>query len=115
MNIRLIEDFEYELLSGTDDVFLTSLCYDSRKVKENDVFVCLSGSNFDAHTVIEEIIKKQPSLVVVEKDVEVKAEVNIIKVSSGRQALAILSAALFDYPAKKMTMIGVTGTKVRLT
>lgn len=111
MNIRLIEDFEYELLSGTDDVFLTSLCYDSRKVKENDVFVCLSGSNFDAHTVIEEIIKKQPSLVVVEKDVEVKAEVNIIKVSSGRQALAILSAALFDYPAKKMTMIGVTGTK----
>ena len=115
MKLSEIKDFEYELISGNEDVEFEHICYDSRKINENDIFVCLTGSNFDAHSIIKDIALKKPSYIIVEKDIETDIEANIIKVDSTRQALAILSAAIFAYPATKMTMIGVTGTKGKTT
>ena len=46
---------------------------------------------------------------------EEKKQVTILRVSDARRALALLSAARFGYPAKKLTMIGVTGTKGKTT
>ena len=53
--------------------------------------------------------------VVVEKDVEVPENVTVIKVEDTRYALALMSAAYFGYPADKMKVIGITGTKGKTT
>ena len=42
-------------------------------------------------------------------------DVTVIRVENGRNALALLSAARFGYPAGKMVTIGVTGTKGKTT
>lgn len=115
MKLKDIENLEYELISGNEDIEFEHICYDSRKLEENEVFICLSGSNFDTHNIIEEIASKKPSYILVEKDINIDTKANIIKVSSTRQALALLSAAVFDYPAKKLSLIGVTGTKGKTT
>ena len=51
----------------------------------------------------------------IEKEVEVPADVTVIRVENGRLALAELSAARFGYPAEKLITIGITGTKGKTT
>ena len=53
---------------------------------------------------------------VVEREVSgIPEDVTVLKVENGRNALALLSAARFGYPAEKMVTIGVTGTKGKTT
>ncbi len=52
---------------------------------------------------------------IVEKDVEAPEDVTVIKVENTRYALALISAAYFGYPAEKLKVIGITGTKGKTT
>ncbi|MBQ5868275.1 MAG: UDP-N-acetylmuramoyl-L-alanyl-D-glutamate--2,6-diaminopimelate ligase, partial [Lachnospiraceae bacterium] len=105
----------YELVQGSLDASVEEVIYDSRKAKENTVFVCIKGSVRDSHDFIPEVLEKGCKILVVEKEVEVPADVTVIKVENGRLALAELSAARFDYPAEKLVTIGITGTKGKTT
>ena len=46
----LLERLEYEVRQGSDEIEITELVYDSRKVTEGSVFVCISGAVSDGHT-----------------------------------------------------------------
>lgn len=48
-----------------------------------------------------------------EKDVEVPADITVIKVPNMREAMELAVPYFYDYPGKKMRMIGVTGTMVK--
>jgi UDP-N-acetylmuramoyl-L-alanyl-D-glutamate--2,6-diaminopimelate ligase len=112
---KLLEKLEYEVIQGTDQAIITSLVYDSRKVEEGSVFVCIAGMVADGHDFVAEVMALGANTVIVEKPVEVPNNVNVIMVSETRRALAYMSAAYFDYPAKKMKLIGITGTKGKTT
>lgn len=112
---QLIQDMQYEVLTGSIDTEVTTLVYDSRKVEKGSVFVCISGSVRDAHEFIPDVVSKGAAAVVVEKDVEPLEGVTYIKVSDSRLALASMSAAYFGHPAKKLKTIGITGTKGKTT
>ena len=112
---QLIEDMDYEVLSGRVDTEVTTLVYDSRKVEKGSVFVCISGSVRDAHDFIPDVVAKGAAAVIVEKDVELQEGVTYIKVANSRLALACMSAAYFDHPARKLKTIGITGTKGKTT
>lgn len=116
MKIRqLLEELEYTLLAGDIDTEISTLVYDSRKVQEGSVFVCISGTLRDAHDFIPDVIAKGAKAIVVEKDVERKEGITYIKVENSRRALAYLSAAYFGHPARKLKTIGITGTKGKTT
>lgn len=112
---QLIQDMQYEVLTGSIDTEVTTLVYDSRKVEKGSVFVCISGSVRDAHEFIPDVVSKGAAAVVVEKDVEPLEGVTYIKVSDSRLVLACMSAAYFGHPAKKLKTIGITGTKGKTT
>lgn len=112
---QLIEDMDYEVLAGRVDTEVTTLVYDSRKVEKGSVFVCISGSVRDAHDFITDVVAKGAAAVIVEKDVELQEGVTYIKVANSRLALACMSAAYFDHPARKLKTIGITGTKGKTT
>ena len=112
---QLIEDMDYEVLAGRVDTEVTTLVYDSRKVEKGSVFVCISGSVRDAHDFIPDVVAKGEAAVIVEKDVELQEGVTYIKVANSRLALACMSAAYFDHPARKLKTIGITGTKGKTT
>lgn len=112
---KLLEKMEYSLLSGDLDTEISTLVYDSRKVEEGSVFVCISGSVRDAHEFIPDVILKGAAAIIVEKDVAITEGVTYIKVDNTRLALACMSAAYFDYPAEKLKTIGITGTKGKTT
>ncbi|MCR4891194.1 MAG: UDP-N-acetylmuramoyl-L-alanyl-D-glutamate--2,6-diaminopimelate ligase [Lachnospiraceae bacterium] len=114
----LLENLDYQLIEGKiEGVEVSKLVYDSRKIEEGCLFVCIEGANFDGHDFAAEAISKGSRVLVVEKEIPEalgKGAV-IIRVEDSRKALAYLSAAWFDHPASKMKIIGITGTKGKTT
>ncbi len=115
----LLEKLDYELISGSADVQIKNVVYDSRKVTEGSLFVCIEGGTVDGHTFIPDVIKKGAKALIVTKDVSdllpEGADVTVIKVKDSRYALAFVSAAYFGHPAEKLKVIGITGTKGKTT
>lgn len=114
----LLEKLNYDLINGDDNIEVNNLVYDSRKVVQKDVFVCVAGAVSDGHKYITDVVKKGAAAVIVEKDIEITEElknVTIIRHKDTRLALAYMSAAYFGYPAKELFKIGITGTKGKTT
>ena len=112
---KLLERLDYEVLQGTDQTEVTTLINDSRKAEKGSVFVCISGAVSDGHSYAADVAAKGAAALVVEHEVDVPADVTVILVKDTRYALALMSAAYFGYPADKMKIIGITGTKGKTT
>lgn len=114
---NLIKNINYQLISGEINLEITSVAYDSREVKAGSLFICIKGYASDGHAYIEKAIEAGASAIVVEDipgDFE-HEDVALLQVSDSREALAYISAAWFAYPANKLTLIGLTGTKGKTT
>lgn len=112
---QLLERLEYEVVQGADAIEISTLANDSRKVEKGSAFVCISGAVVDGHEFIEDVAAKGAAAVIVEKEVEAPEGVTVIRVEDTRYALALMSAAYFGYPAEKLKVIGITGTKGKTT
>ncbi len=111
----LLKSLEYTILRGTDDVEVSDVIYDSRKVIEGCAFVCIKGYAMDGHKFAQDAVEKGAASLIVTEDIEVDGEVSIIKVQDARVALSKMSAEYFGNPAKELITIGVTGTKGKTT
>ena len=94
---------------ANDDI--VSLASDSRKVVAGSMFVCIAGALSDGHDYIMAAYHSGCRVFVATHAVELPDDAFIIITKNTRVALAKLSAAFFGYPAKEMTIIGITGTK----
>lgn len=112
---QLIERLAYTCLQGNMEKEITDIIYDSRKVEKDCLFVCVKGTVVDGHEFAADAAEKGASVLVVSEEVSVPENVTVLKVEDTRYALALLSAAYFDYPAETLKVIGVTGTKGKTT
>lgn len=125
MKVRdLLEDQEFALLQGSVACEISSVAYDSRKVKEGSLFICIRGAVSDGHKYIPDVIQKGAAAIVVEgyadRPEDLPEEVRrsgicVVQTGNNRKALALISAAWFGHPARKLTTIGITGTKGKTT
>lgn len=112
--IDLLQEMQYSAV-GDLQVPVEDLIYDSRKVKAGCAFVCLRGSHADGHQYAEQAAKSGASAIIADHPLELPAQVPVVVVPDTRLALAVMSAALFGHPAKRMKTVGVTGTKGKTT
>lgn len=115
---KICEEIEYALLQGSLETEVRDIIYDSRKLAPKTMFVCMVGAVTDGHKYIPDAIEKGASVIVLEKEEEaaqIPDTITVLKVQSTRLALALMSAALFDHPARKLVTIGLTGTKGKTT
>lgn len=100
---------------------VSSIEYDSRKVKKNSVFVAVKGYRTDGHLFVMDAINKGAVAVVVEEDSNIPDEIFIhadiakIVVHNTRIALAELSKGFYKDPTSKLKLIGITGTNGKTT
>ena len=61
---QLLERLEYEVVQGDDQIEVTELINDSRKVTEGSVFVCISGAVSDGHAYVQQVAEKGAAAVI---------------------------------------------------
>ena len=112
--IGLLHNVDYEIVKGDINISINDICYDSRKIKEGCLFICLVGSSFDGHDYIDSAIEKGAKAILVEKDIT-REDITIIKVNNTRRVLSQISINYFNNPSSKLTTIAITGTKGKTT
>ena len=113
--IKLLERLEYTCLQGEIDKEISGIVNDSRKVTEGSLFFCIKGAVSDGHTYALNVAEKGAAAIIVQEPVEVPESVTVIQVTDSRYAMALVAAAWYDYPAEKLHVIGITGTKGKTT
>ncbi|MDE7113945.1 MAG: UDP-N-acetylmuramoyl-L-alanyl-D-glutamate--2,6-diaminopimelate ligase, partial [Acetatifactor sp.] len=114
---KLLDRVEYDCVQGSVDRTVSGVVYDSRKVEQGCLFICIQGANFDGHDFALQAAEQGAGALVVSKDVtELDGlDVAVIRVKDTRYAMAFISAAWFGHPAEKLKTIGITGTKGKTT
>ena len=118
--MKVLKDILYRVkmkaVAGDTGVTINDIHFDSRKVKLNDVFVAIRGTQSDGHDYIKNAENQGALAVVCEEIPENKINgITYIEVEDTKMALAYISANYFDEPSAKLKLIGVTGTNGKTT
>jgi UDP-N-acetylmuramoyl-L-alanyl-D-glutamate--2,6-diaminopimelate ligase len=113
---RLLKNVSHEILQNYAGE-ISQIDYDSRNVKANSLFICLRGTKIDGHEFINAAVLNGASCLLVEENFtgELPPNVGVVRVENTRRSMAIVSANFYDNPAKKLRLIGVTGTNGKTT
>ncbi|MDI6800469.1 MAG: UDP-N-acetylmuramoyl-L-alanyl-D-glutamate--2,6-diaminopimelate ligase [Thermodesulfovibrionales bacterium] len=116
---------ENYVVSGDAGRDVSGVAYNSRNVKDGDLFVAVRGENFDGHDFIKDAIEKGAAAVVYEKIENRKSKLETlmnkypdmvwIGVEDSRDALAAIASEFFRRPSEYLTVIGITGTNGKTT
>jgi len=96
------------------ETVIEGIAIDSRAVKPGYLFVAIKGGSFDGHDFISKAIENGAVAIVGEEDVT-GLRVPYVRLENTRQSLTWLAASFYDFPARKLTVIGVTGTDGKTT
>lgn len=115
---KILADISYttnksaDVLSAID---VSDIVYDSRRATATTMFACLVGAAADGHNFAKSAYENGCRVFLCERELDVGDDAIEIYVSDTREALALASAVLFEYPARSLAVIGVTGTKGKST
>ncbi len=95
------------------DIDITGIAYDSRKVSSGNVFVCIKGYETDGHKFAAMAAENGAAVIVAEDELDVN--VPVVYVENTRKTIAELAIAFYGNPAKRFSLIGITGTNGKTT
>ena len=110
----LLCEFPFPYHQQGGDAPITGVTSDSRQVRPGQLFVAAEGEFANGHRFIPDAIQRGAAAVAGSQDLT-GLPVPYVRVPDGRQALPHLAAAFYGYPARKLTMLGVTGTDGKTT
>jgi len=100
-------------VNGTLPTESTGISDDSRRVVSGDLFVAVRGWNSDGHDFLDDAEARGASVAIVEDSA--RTSLPSLVVREGRRAAAIAAATAYGDPARKLTLLGVTGTNGKTT
>lgn len=103
-----------QLINCEYDIEINGIKTNSKQVNKGDLFICADTKTMDRHLFIDDAINNGAAAIIVKKDVENK-NVPIIKVDNPNDVFVDIINKFYDYPTKKLNMIGVTGTDGKTT
>jgi UDP-N-acetylmuramoyl-L-alanyl-D-glutamate--2,6-diaminopimelate ligase len=114
---KLIAAIPIIKIEGGEDMLISGIHSDSRKVEKGTLFVAIKGTTVDGHDYIGNAIEKGASSIVCEHVPEnhERQNVTFIVVQDSAEALGVLLDAWYDHPSSKLTLVGVTGTNGKTT
>ena len=94
---------------------ITDIVYDSRKAAQGTAFVCLVGAKSDGHNYAKMAYDRGSRLFYAERELDLPCDAKVVLCEDTRITLAEVSRQFFDYPDKKLRIVGITGTKGKTT
>ncbi len=118
--MKVLKDILYGVglsaVSGTTTLMVNNICFDSRKVGMDDVFVAIKGTLADGHNYISKAIDLGAKTIVCEALPEQMVNgITYLEVDNGNKALAIMASNFYNTPSKNLKLVGVTGTNGKTT
>lgn len=111
---KLFVDFPYSEPMNIPEAEVTGLAIDSRAVKPGCLFVAMQGGSVDGHDYIQKAIENGAVAIIGDRELS-GFSAPYIRLENPRQALTWLAAAFYNWPARRLTVIGVTGTDGKTT
>lgn len=103
-------------ITGNNDVDVTGVQMDSRKVQKGQLFVAVKGTQADGHDYIGKAVALGASVVVHSEPLAAKEEgVTYVCVSDTEDAIGKISTQFYGDPSRKLRLVGVTGTNGKTT
>lgn len=113
---EFLSGLEYKILQkGKEDIKYTGMEYDSRKIEAGNIFVALEGAVVDGHKFIKNAVENGAKAILVSKEVPLEFPVEYILVKDLRKNLGKIASEFYNYPQKKLKIIGITGTNGKTT
>ncbi len=116
---NILKNIKYKLLNKGSlpyDFEFTGIEYDSRKIKEGNIFVALEGAAADGHLYIDKAIKLGAKAILISKEVKVfNHSIPYILIENLRLSLGVIGSNFYNWPQKNMKIIGITGTNGKTT
>lgn len=118
--MKLLTDILYkaglEEIVGTTNIAVSSITFDSRKVKKDSLFIATRGVTSDGHDYISKAIESGANAIVCEElPTTILENITYVKVKDSSYALGFIAANYFDNPSQKLKLVGVTGTNGKTT
>ncbi|HOZ30311.1 MAG TPA: Mur ligase family protein, partial [Bacteroidales bacterium] len=99
-----------------NDGTFRNICFDSRKIKEGDIFVAIKGNISDGHDYITTAINNGAKQILCETLPEnLQKGISYIQVKDSSRSLGILASEYYNNPSTKLKLIGITGTNGKTT
>lgn len=105
-----------QAVTGSTDQMVNTICFDSRKVGMDDVFVAFKGTQVDGHQFIANAIDSGARVIVCETLPENLVNgITYLQVANAQRALAIMASNFYGNPSRNLKLVGVTGTNGKTT
>ncbi|RMG19703.1 MAG: UDP-N-acetylmuramoyl-L-alanyl-D-glutamate--2,6-diaminopimelate ligase [Bacteroidetes bacterium] len=112
----IIADISVEEIRGELDKEISDIQFDSRKIREGQLFVAQKGTQTDGHQFVDMAIANGAAAIMCEQlPARLKEGVTYLRVANSQQALALALAEFFGHPAKSLQVVGITGTNGKST
>ncbi len=113
---ELVKAINVKKTHNLNNLEVEGIAYDSRKVKQNFVFVALKGSSADGHQFINDAVSRgAKTIVATRKNAILPSDVGEVIVDDTRKALHDLASVFYGEPSKKIRLAGITGTNGKTT
>ncbi len=113
---QLLSSIITEKVIGNDDIEITSVECDSRRVAKGSLFVAVKGVTVDGHSFIPSLHEKGVAAIVCEDLPEtLEPMVTYVQVADSAVALGFIASEWWDNPSRKLKLVGVTGTNGKTT
>ncbi|WP_264565439.1 UDP-N-acetylmuramoyl-L-alanyl-D-glutamate--2,6-diaminopimelate ligase [Flavobacterium sp. N3904] len=118
--MSILKDILYkvaiESVTGSTEIAINKIEFDSRKIEENDVFVAIRGTISDGHDFIEKAIELGATAVICDTlPLSLRKGVTYVCVNDTNAALAFIAANYFENPSNGLKLVGITGTNGKTT
>ena len=118
--MKLLSDILYKVkleeIIGSTHVAISSIVFDSRKVKKDSLFVATKGAADNGHIYIQKAIESGAIAIVCEEIPKDKNDqITYVKVTDSTYALGVMACNYFDNPSEKLKLVGITGTNGKTT
>ena len=101
---------------GNDNVEITGVNIDSRRIKAGHLFVAIRGTQVDGHQFIDKAIELGADAVLCEELPEkLSGHVTYVQVESTEDAVGKVATLFYGNPSHKLKLVGVTGTNGKTT
>lgn len=114
----MLKGIEYKILLNESNCSINDIQYDSRKIKKNDCFIAMKGTNLDGNDYISNAIENGACLILTDNekiDISKYFGISIYYVKNLRENLGLIASNFYDHPQDKLIILGVTGTNGKTT